>query len=730
MTIPVTAEFVIAATSGSNTPEERLTTLADGRLLATWYDIGSNGGDIRHRILDIDGTPLTAELSTAASTAGSQIEHSVAALSDGGFVVVWQDFAADAAGDVRFRVFDAAGNAVATDLATTQEQSGSRQADPSVTGTPDGGFVIAWTDRNGTNTNRPEGTDAVVVRAFSATGAPLDGIVRVTGPDGSGIATELDSGFGLIVGVWDDNALDGIHGGGGEEPPEVDQNADDGALGDATTTEAARTPDVAVTSAGVVAVWEQGGVVFYQTEDDFGLGPVLRLTTSTFEQEVPRIEALPFGGHVVTWHEFRNPQGNFTSFDIFARVFDTAGNPVADPVNLTLGQTGAEFDADVTALIDGRFMVAWSSQGALGDVIGRIYDARTAPVTWTGGDLGERFVGTDIAGEGDVLNGADGNDDIEAQAGNDVLTGGRGRDSLYGGTGDDTIIVHRRDYDDIYGGEGTETEGDTADFSASGGNFAVDLAGGTYVVGGITYDLQGIETLLTGNGRDIITGSDGAEVIQSGGKRDQITAGLGNDTIDAGGGNDVVYAALGNDSTNGGGDVDTLDFSALSSGVSFSMATGVSNAIGTHLGYESVIAGSGNDTITGADTNDTVRGGAGNDSIAGGRGSDDLYGLAGLDTLSGGAGNDTLTGGAFADTFLFIRVVSAGADVVTDFGNGPDRLQLDDALWTGVLTTAQVVGTFASVVNGDVLFDFGARGSFTLTGVASTAGLAGLIDII
>ncbi|MGQ0564164.1 MAG: calcium-binding protein [Gemmobacter sp.] len=330
----------------------------------------------------------------------------------------------------------------------------------------------------------------------------------------------------------------------------------------------------------------------------------------------------------------------------------------------------------------------------------------------------------------DLLEGRAGSDTLLGGAGNDTLTGGLGRDNLDGGDGDDTIVNDRRFYDDIDGGEGNEATGDTANFSASAGHFTLDLAQGTYTIGGITYDLQGIENLLMGNGRDIITGGDGAEVIQSGGKRDQISAGLGNDTIDAGAGNDVVYAALGNDSTNGGSDVDTLDFSALSSGVSYSMATGASNVIGTHLGYESVIAGSGNDTITGADTNDTVRGGAGNDSILGGRGADDLYGLAGLDTLAGGAGNDTLTGGAFADTFLFVRVVSAGADLITDWNNGADRLALDNELWTGALTAAQVVGTFASVVNGDVVFDFGARGSFTLDGITSTAGLDARIDII
>ena len=329
----------------------------------------------------------------------------------------------------------------------------------------------------------------------------------------------------------------------------------------------------------------------------------------------------------------------------------------------------------------------------------------------------------------DLLEGRDGADFLQGGAGNDTLIGGQGQDRADGGDGDDTIIVDRRWFDDIYGGTNGAT-GDLADFALTGSGLNVNLAFGIYSVGGINYALQGIETLVMGNGRDIVTGSDGAETIISGGKRDQIDAGLGDDTIDAGGGTDVVFARLGNDATNGGADVDTLDFSALSAGVVYSTATGVSDSIGTHLNYESVICGSGNDQITGGDNNDTIRGNAGNDRLTGGRGADSLVGLSGSDTLSGEGGNDTLTGGAFADHFVFVRVASAGSDLVTDFGNGADRLSLDDALWTGVLTTAQVVSTFASVVNGDVIFDFGSRGSFTLDGVTSTAGLDTRIDII
>ena len=59
-----------------------------------------------------------------------------------------------------------------------------------------------------------------------------------------------------------------------------------------------------------------------------------------------------------------------------------------------------------------------------------------------------------------------------------------------------------------------------------------------------------------------------------------------------------------------------------------------------------------------------------------------------------------------------------------------DRLELDDALWGSTLTTAQVVANFAHVVAAGVSLDFGGGDVLMLAGLTTTAGLAGLIDIV
>jgi serralysin len=96
----------------------------------------------------------------------------------------------------------------------------------------------------------------------------------------------------------------------------------------------------------------------------------------------------------------------------------------------------------------------------------------------------------------------------------------------------------------------------------------------------------------------------------------------------------------------------------------------------------------GNDKLYGRSGNDKLYGGAGVDKLFGESGNDRLYGGDGKDVLSGGAGSDILSGGANADTFHFRG--RWGADKVSDFRNGVDRLDLrGNGLSFGELSIAQ-----------------------------------------
>ena len=82
----------------------------------------------------------------------------------------------------------------------------------------------------------------------------------------------------------------------------------------------------------------------------------------------------------------------------------------------------------------------------------------------------------------------------------------------------------------------------------------------------------------------------------------------------------------------------------------------------------------GKDILNGEDGNDTLLGGNGKDSLIGGAGDDSLIGGKDKDTLVGGVGFDILTGGNGGDTFVIES--GKGADTITDFELGQDRLSL------------------------------------------------------
>ena len=169
------------------------------------------------------------------------------------------------------------------------------------------------------------------------------------------------------------------------------------------------------------------------------------------------------------------------------------------------------------------------------------------------------------------------------------------------------------------------------------------------------------------------------------------------------------------------GGTDWLNFAGLSQAVSGRIDTGFNILVGgvvwgqvTNNGFENVYLGDGNDSLTGGRGNNVMVGGygndrlsgfGGNDRVEGGAGNDNVNGGLGNDTVNGGVGADRLTGGAGADTFIF----GAGfrRDIITDFVDNVDTIQLSRALWAGNLTVAQVIAGFATVVGTNILFDFG-----------------------
>lgn len=125
-----------------------------------------------------------------------------------------------------------------------------------------------------------------------------------------------------------------------------------------------------------------------------------------------------------------------------------------------------------------------------------------------------------------------------------------------------------------------------------------------------------------------------------------------------------------------------------------------------------------NDTLLGSEGSDVLLGLGGNDTLHGLGGNDRLEGGDGNDTLIGGKGNDILIGGAGNDTFVWNADDRGGNyhDIIKDFGNGADKLDLSQLL-QGIdgPATADVLTQYLS-------FDFVSDPGSTVINIASAGG--------
>ena len=244
-----------------------------------------------------------------------------------------------------------------------------------------GNFLVVWVGSG------QDGNDwGVFGRRYDDAGTPLGSAEfrvnsHTTGPQTSPAAA-FDGTGGVVV-VWESQPLDGSHNGifarrydtAGAAGPEFRVSP--------VTTSLAQQPSVGADAAGnfVVAYQRQTGAsldVFAGRFDVSGVGqggeiPLNSHTTSA--QSRPKVAVAPDGHFVAVWQSFQTG----SSYDVFARLFDSSGNPAGPEFRVNSSTTGYQGDPVVAAAPNGNFMVAWvSDPGNVpqeSDVFGRRYDA-------------------------------------------------------------------------------------------------------------------------------------------------------------------------------------------------------------------------------------------------------------------------------------------------------------------------------------------------------------------
>ncbi len=640
-----------------------VTALTGGGFVISWTSGTSPDTGVRAQMFLADGTDATGLLTPATTSAGNQIESTVVAMGDGGFVVIWCD---EDTSDLHGQRYTSTGakNGIEFNIDTNGPVH-----NPDAVLLEDGRIAISWTRQSGDDdvriaiwdsrdtANAPDsngfqiGTpDLDVIRATAASrtiagGAGADSIeVNAAFTD---LLVRIDGGAGsdelrLLAesGTWDFR--------GGQTVTNIEQVEFDASNGGHIRT--ARFDAADLTSLQLLDFDRNNGQV-ETFEVYLGTQTTLNYSAVTVEDMNIGIDRIRIFGD----GSVETITGTESGDDINAGAGnDTVyGGGGDDTIN---GGTGSD------SLFGGGGANTLSYNNSS---IGVTINLETNSAT-TGGDPGPT-IDTDtissfvhvFGGSGiDLLTGSAADNILSGNGNLDILSGGAGIDTLYGGAGDDFLTIEIENF-----------SGASEVFDGGTGLDTVLVRNGSSGVAPVTVDLRG--QTLSSIERIEFQYSEGDLRIQI--YASQFGLGVATNLVLNGFAQPDINETF-QVFADGLTTVDLSNFQFedwISDETDFDQVQiegGFENNNLTGTTQRDLIDGSlGNDTIYGGDGIDTLQGGSENDVIYGGIGDDLLQGGNGNDILQGDAGDDTLEGGANDDDYL---VDSIGDVIVEGAGDG------------------------------------------------------------
>jgi Ca2+-binding RTX toxin-like protein len=322
----------------------------------------------------------------------------------------------------------------------------------------------------------------------------------------------------------------------------------------------------------------------------------------------------------------------------------------------------------------------------------------SADIVATGGHNEVIFVDGDNTFDGTANTG---NDFIVAGSGYDTITTGSGDDTVLGGTGSATIYLNdtaASGYNDyVYLNDGSSLV-----YADGTGDQIVATSGGQTIDGAAGAPSSSVLTVVLLPDTDTITAGD---VVNLGGAYANIYDSAGGDTINSGG---YAFTFFGGDSIS-----DTINIgdgsSTIFGNTGDDITLGASSV--TAAGFNSFIAGAGNETLNGAATSVNVT----------------FFGTtdaSGSDSFVAGAGSETMVGGSGANTFYIDAYAAHDASLTIDDFGGADSIAFASSYSAADVASAIANGT--EDANGDFVITFDTSNTtITLVGVSGASALTG-----
>jgi hypothetical protein len=374
--VPVGGEFTVNAVLGGTQNFSNVARDADGDFVVVWESFDGNLFGVFARRFNSAGVAQGGQFQVNTYTTERQLRPVVDLDADGDFVVAWHSFGQDGSFyGVFARRYSAAGAALGAEF-MVNTTTASLQSYPSVAADSDGDFVLAWTS------NYQDGDmTGIFARRFGSTGAALGGEFRANTYTPSfqvepSVDREADGDF---VVTWESYGQDGDARGifgkrftsaGAAAGPEFQVNT--------TFTQVQMTPAVGVDSDGdFVVVWagREGSsyTIFGQRFSSTGApqGIEFRVPDAPPGAIRPGISLDADGDFVVVWEDF-DDDGSYAG--VAARRFKSSGVPSSLDTRINTTTVGYQDRPSVSARADGDFVVTWTGTGTYPDIFAQRLD--------------------------------------------------------------------------------------------------------------------------------------------------------------------------------------------------------------------------------------------------------------------------------------------------------------------------------------------------------------------
>jgi len=202
------SEFQVNTSILNNQYEPSIATNVDGNSLITWTSGAELSTDIIAQLLDNYGNTIGNEFIVNTHTDYWQTTSKVAALQNGDFVIVWDSVYQDgSAHSIHAQQYDAYANSIGSEF-QVNTYAEHMQSVPSVAALSDGGYVVAWESYEQDGSQK-----GIYAQRFDENGNTVSSEFQIntyTNQDqGEPIITELNDG-GFVV-SWESHGQDGSY---------------------------------------------------------------------------------------------------------------------------------------------------------------------------------------------------------------------------------------------------------------------------------------------------------------------------------------------------------------------------------------------------------------------------------------------------------------------------------------------------------------------------------------